>query len=145
MTLTFAHLSLKAPAEKVVFRGKQCDEETCRYAFVFQSNQFEILFPILIAAATSAEEEADLGNSSFDETTGTIIRFGKTTWELDLRKNPAFGPDAEKLSGKRVVVTGTVRTQAGIEISKRTILTVESIFGTLKLFTSAVLVMTLIP
>lgn len=61
------------------------------------------------------------------ETTGTIIRFGKTTWELDLRKNPTFDPAAEKLSGNRVVVTGTVRMQVGVEIAKRTILTVESI------------------
>ncbi len=61
------------------------------------------------------------------ETTGTIIRFGKTTWELDLGKNPALGPAAEKLDGKRVVVIGTVRTQPGVEIAERTILTVASI------------------
>ena len=61
------------------------------------------------------------------ETTGTIIGFGKTTWELDLQKDPAFRSAAEKLNGKRVVVTGTVREKAGIEIAKRTIMTIESI------------------
>lgn len=61
------------------------------------------------------------------ETTGTIIRFGKTTWELDLRKNPALRPTAEKLNGKRVTATGVVREKAGVEIAKRTIVTVESL------------------
>ncbi len=64
------------------------------------------------------------------ETTGTIVRIGKTTWELDLQKAPGFRAAAEKLNGKRVVVTGTVRTKAGVEIAKRTILTVESIDAT---------------
>lgn len=61
------------------------------------------------------------------ETTGTTIRFGKTTWELDLRKEKLFGSTAERLNGKRVVVTGAVRLQKGVEIAKRTILTVTSI------------------
>ena len=61
------------------------------------------------------------------ETTGTTIRFGKTTWELDLRKEKSFGETAERLNGNRVVVTGSLRVQKGVEIAKRTILTVTSI------------------
>jgi len=61
------------------------------------------------------------------ETTGTTIRFGETTWELDLRKAKMFSSAAEKLSGKRVVVSGLVRTQKGVEIGTRTILAVGSI------------------
>jgi len=61
------------------------------------------------------------------ETTGTIIRFEKTAWELDLRKDRAFRLAADKLNGKQVVVTGAVRVKAGVEIAKRTILTVDSL------------------
>lgn len=61
------------------------------------------------------------------ETTGKVIGFGETTWEIDLQKAPAFRLAAEKLNGKQVVGTGTVREKAGIEIAKRTIVTIESI------------------
>ncbi len=61
------------------------------------------------------------------ETTGTTLRFGNTTWELDLRKAKMFSSAAEKFSGKRVVVSGLVRTQKGVEIGTRTILAVGSI------------------
>ncbi len=61
------------------------------------------------------------------ETTGTTIRFGRTTWELDLRKERAFASDAERLNGQRVVVTGTLANQQGIETGKRQILTVDSL------------------
>ncbi len=61
------------------------------------------------------------------ETTGTTIRFGKTTWELDLRNEKTVGSAVESLNGKPVVVTGSLRTQKGVEIAKRTILNVKSI------------------
>ncbi len=61
------------------------------------------------------------------ETTGTTIRFGKTTWELDLRKLKTVGSAVERFNGKPVVVTGTLRNQKGIEIATRTILYVDSI------------------
>ena len=61
------------------------------------------------------------------ETTGTTIRFGKTTWELNLQNKKAFNLAAGRLNGKPVVVSGLVRTQKGIEVATRTILTVESI------------------
>tara|TARA_B100000700_G_scaffold29216_2_gene28100 strand:+ start:81 stop:881 length:801 start_codon:yes stop_codon:yes gene_type:complete len=63
------------------------------------------------------------------ETTGTIIRFGETTWELNLQNKKALTSAAGILSGKPVVVSGLVRTQKGIEVATRTILTVESIFS----------------
>ncbi|MAI73693.1 MAG: hypothetical protein CMM01_22730 [Rhodopirellula sp.] len=61
------------------------------------------------------------------ETTGTTIRFGKTIWELDLRNEKTVGSAVERLNGKPIVVTGSLRTQKGVEIAKRTILNVKSI------------------
>ena len=61
------------------------------------------------------------------ETTGTTIRFGQTTWDLDLRRKKTFDSVAEKLNGKRVVVTGALAIQQGIETGNRTILTVDSL------------------
>ena len=60
------------------------------------------------------------------ETTGTTIRFARTTWELDLRTEKAFGAAAERLNGKRVVVTGMIYPRQGVETGKRIILTVEA-------------------
>ncbi|MEC8473852.1 MAG: hypothetical protein VXZ38_04305 [Planctomycetota bacterium] len=61
------------------------------------------------------------------ETTGTTIRFGKTTWELELQNRETLSSAAAKLNGKLVVVSGLVRTEKGIEVAMRTILTVESL------------------
>ena len=61
------------------------------------------------------------------ETTGTTIRFSKTTWELELQNQKALRSAAAKLNGKPVVVSGLVRTQKGIEVATRTILTVKSL------------------
>ena len=61
------------------------------------------------------------------ETTGTVITFGKTTWELDLRDNEKLRAAAEKLDGKKVVVTGKVRTKRGVEIPLRTIVSVATL------------------
>ena len=61
------------------------------------------------------------------ETTGTTIRFGKTTWELELQNQKTLRAAAAKLNGKPVVVSGLVRTQKGVEVGTRTILTVKSL------------------
>lgn len=61
------------------------------------------------------------------ETTGTTISFGKTTWELNLQNEKTLRRNAGILNGRPVVVSGLVRTQKGIEVATRTILTVESI------------------
>ena len=61
------------------------------------------------------------------ETTRTTIRFGKTTWELELQNQKTLNSAAAKLNGQLVVVSGLVRTQKGIEVAMRTILTVESL------------------
>ncbi len=61
------------------------------------------------------------------ETTGTIIKFGKTAWELDLGREKEQRELAEKLNGRQVVATGTVRQKSGVEIRKRTIVTVKSL------------------
>ena len=61
------------------------------------------------------------------ETTGTTIRFGKTTWELELQNHKTLTSAAAKLNGKLVVASGLVRTQKGIEVAMPTILTVESL------------------
>lgn len=61
------------------------------------------------------------------ETTGTTIRFGKTTWELELQNQKTLNSAAAKLNGQLVVVSGLVRAQKGIEVAMRTILTVESL------------------
>ena len=39
------------------------------------------------------------------DTPGSTIRFGRTTWELDLRKKKTFASDAARLKGTRDVVT----------------------------------------
>jgi len=61
------------------------------------------------------------------ETTGTVITFGKTTWELDLGDNEKLRAKVEKLDGKKVVVIGKVRTKKGVEIPLRTILSVATL------------------
>ena len=54
------------------------------------------------------------------ETTGTTIRFARTTWELDLRTEKAFGAAAERLNGKRVVVTGIINRHETTIITQTT-------------------------
>jgi hypothetical protein len=56
------------------------------------------------------------------ETTGTIIKVGKTTWELDLTADPKFKAAAKELSGKPAVVRGKVQKKPCVEIKFRTIL-----------------------
>ena len=60
------------------------------------------------------------------ETTGTLIKACGVTWELDV-SGLGLKREAGKLNGKTVVVTGSVRQKAGVEIAKRTILTVKTL------------------
>ena len=60
------------------------------------------------------------------ETTGTLIQFGKTSWELELGNNKKWQALAAKLNGKPVKVTGKVRMKAGVEVPQRTIVTVKT-------------------
>ena len=61
------------------------------------------------------------------ETTGTTVSARGATWELDLGSNPKWKAQAESLSGKRVVVTGSLEVRPGVERRQRWILTVKSL------------------
>ena len=61
------------------------------------------------------------------ETTGTTVTARGATWELDLRGDPKWAAQAESLSGKRVVVTGTLEVRPGVERRQRWIVTVKSL------------------
>ncbi|MGI8982536.1 MAG: hypothetical protein ACR2FY_25165 [Pirellulaceae bacterium] len=63
------------------------------------------------------------------ETTGTIIKVGKVTWELDLAGNKDFIALAEKLNKQPVVVTGRYQQKPGVEIPVRHIVTVKTLKG----------------
>ena len=63
------------------------------------------------------------------ETTGTIIKAGKVTWELDLAGNKEFAELAEKLNKQQVVVTGRYLQKPGVEIRVRHIVTVKTLKG----------------
>jgi hypothetical protein len=61
------------------------------------------------------------------ETTGTTITARGVTWELDLGGNAALREAAEVLSGKTVVVQGTLGRRSGVEIKERWIVTVTGL------------------
>ena len=61
------------------------------------------------------------------ETTGTVIKVGKTTWELDLGTDPKFKAVAKELSGKAVIVVGKVQKKDGVEVKTRTIVKVAGL------------------
>jgi hypothetical protein len=61
------------------------------------------------------------------ETTGTTVTARGATWELDLRGNPEWAARAEALSGRRVVVTGSLEARPGVERRQRWILTVKTL------------------
>lgn len=62
------------------------------------------------------------------ETTGILLSTGKSSVELDFRKNPKLRATAEKLNGKSVVVTGELKLRRGVEIrGVRVIVDVSSI------------------
>src|SRR5436190_24235038 len=64
------------------------------------------------------------------ETTGTIIRVGKVTWELDFGGNKDLQEQAEKLSKQQVLVTGRYQQKQGVEVRVRHIVTVKTLKGT---------------
>src|SRR5215207_5969576 len=61
------------------------------------------------------------------ETTGTIIKAGKVTWELDLGGKKELTEVAEKLNKQPVIVTGRYQQKAGVEIPVRHIVTVKTL------------------
>jgi hypothetical protein len=61
------------------------------------------------------------------ETTGTTITVNNVTWELDFGKNEALAKQADQLSGKVVVVTGTLTMKQGVERGPRNIVTVATL------------------
>lgn len=63
------------------------------------------------------------------ETTGTIIKAGKVTWELDLGGKKELIDMAEKLNKQPVIVTGRYQQKAGVEIPVRHIVTVKTLKG----------------
>lgn len=61
------------------------------------------------------------------ETTGLVIKVGKTTWELDIADDPKLLATVKEQNGKPVVVTGKVTKKAGVEVKFRTIVKVEGL------------------
>jgi hypothetical protein len=61
------------------------------------------------------------------ETTGTIIKAGNVTWELDLSGDPKLTAAAAKLNKQKVVVSGAYYKKPGVEIAERHIVKVKSL------------------
>ncbi|MFM7111698.1 MAG: hypothetical protein ACKO26_11190 [Planctomycetota bacterium] len=61
------------------------------------------------------------------ETTGTILRAEKTTYELDFGKQKELRKKAESLNGKNVTVTGTLNIRKGVEVAERRIISVTAL------------------
>jgi hypothetical protein len=61
------------------------------------------------------------------ETTGSTITAKGITWELDFGKQAAIRQAAEQLSGKKVIVRGSLERRQGVEIQQRWIVTVTSL------------------
>ena len=61
------------------------------------------------------------------ETTGTVIKVGDLSWELDLGENRALQELAERLNGKTVLIKGTLMKIKGTEIGERNVVVVESL------------------
>jgi len=61
------------------------------------------------------------------ESTGTTVTARGATWELDLRGRPELASRAESLSGRRVVVTGSLEARPGVARRQRWILTVKTL------------------
>ena len=61
------------------------------------------------------------------ETTGTIIKSGKVTWELDLKGDPKLTALAEKLNKQKVVVSGKYGKKPGVEVAERHIVEVQAL------------------
>ena len=102
---------------------------------------FAALFPLLGAALLPAAEEESYIDVEIKgtletgimaiggETTGTIIRVGKVTWELDLGGKKDLAELAAKLDKQQVVVTGRYQQKPGVEIKVRHIVTVKTLKG----------------
>ena len=61
------------------------------------------------------------------ETTGTIIKSGNVTWELDLGGDAKLVAQAEKLNMKKALVRGAYYKKPGVEIAERHIVKVKSL------------------
>jgi hypothetical protein len=61
------------------------------------------------------------------ETTGTIIKSGNVTWELDLGGEAKLTAAAEKLNKQKVVVRGAYSKKPGVEVAERHIVKVKSL------------------
>jgi len=61
------------------------------------------------------------------ETTGTTLSVRGGTWELDFSRRPYFEKLLKKLDGKTVYVSGVLLQKRGVEISRRSIVYVDSI------------------
>ena len=61
------------------------------------------------------------------ETTGIVLATKEKTYELDFGKDKELKAKAEKLNGKKVEVSGTLRVMKGIEVKERRIITVTKL------------------
>lgn len=61
------------------------------------------------------------------ETTGTVIRVGDLSWDLDLGENRTLQELAERLNGKTALIKGTLMRIKGIERGERDVVVVESL------------------
>ena len=64
------------------------------------------------------------------ETTGVTIRARGAEFELDLARDAALRRRAAQLTGKSVIVAGTLDVRRGVEVPKRWIVTVKSLKAT---------------
>jgi calcineurin-like phosphoesterase family protein len=61
------------------------------------------------------------------ETTGTVIKVGDLSLDLDLGENRTLQALAERLNGKTVLIKGTLMRIKGIERGERDVVVVESL------------------
>jgi calcineurin-like phosphoesterase family protein len=61
------------------------------------------------------------------ETTGTVIKVGDLSWDLDLGENKVLQELAERLNGKTVLIKGTLMRIKGTERGERNVVVVESL------------------
>jgi hypothetical protein len=61
------------------------------------------------------------------ETTGIVVQAKDTTYELDFGKDKELKAKAQKLNGKKVEASGTLRVKKGVEVKERRIITVTKL------------------
>jgi len=61
------------------------------------------------------------------ETTGTTIKSKGITWQLEFADNAELKQTAEKLSGKRVTVEGSLERRSGVEVKELWVITVTKL------------------